>query len=204
MAHRDPLLDTIPLTKLRPTQITLGLREVAQKRAAWERVAKTQGREFLGRHMVPVLKGPKDHLYVIDHHHLARALMEEGVDAVLVDLQADLSKLSKEEFWVFCDNRGWCHPYDADGERVGFGHIPKALADMADDPFRSLAGALRRAGGCAKEGAPFSEFIWADFLRRRLDRAEVEKAFDAALAQALELAKGSSAAHLPGWSGPCD
>ena len=204
MARHDPLLVPTPLIELRPTQITVGLREVKQKRAAWRKLAKKKDGEFLGQHMIPVLKGPKDHLFVVDHHHLARALIEEGVEAVLVDVQADLSKLGKEEFWVFCDNRGWCHPYDAKGERAGFGHIPKAIADMPDDPFRSLAGALRRAGGCAKETTPFSEFIWADFLRRRVETREVEGDFDKALAEALKLAKGKAASHLPGWCGPSD
>lgn len=205
MTRRDPLLSPIPLADLRPTQITVGLREVKAKRTAWRaRVKRDDGDAFLGRHMVPVVKGPKGRLYVTDHHHLGRALVDEGVEAVLVDVAADLGGLSKSEFWTFCDNRGWCHPYDAQGERVGFGHIPKSLADMPDDPFRSLAGALRRAGGFAKETAPFSEFIWADFLRRRLAREEVEDDFAAALAEALKLAKGDTAAHLPGWCGPSD
>jgi len=32
--------------------------------------AERDGPEFLGRHMIPVLKGPKGQPYVIDHHHL--------------------------------------------------------------------------------------------------------------------------------------
>ncbi|MEI9890255.1 MAG: ParB-like protein [Caulobacteraceae bacterium] len=37
------------------------------------------GGKFLGHHLIPVLLGPKGRPYVIDHHHLARALAEEGV-----------------------------------------------------------------------------------------------------------------------------
>jgi hypothetical protein len=44
----------------------------------------------------------------------------------------------------------------------------------------SLAGELRLAGGYAKDTTPFSEFLWADFLRRRIKRQNVEKDFDAA------------------------
>ena len=73
---------------------------------------------------------------------------------------------------------------------------------MQDDPFRSLAGDLRRSGGYAKDEAPFSEFIWADFLRRRLKRKAVEKDFTTALGDALVLAKGEAANYLPGWCGP--
>ena len=75
---------------------------------------------------------------------------------------------------------------------------------MADDPFRSLAGALRRRGGYAKDTTPFSEFLWADFLRRRLARKDVEKDFEAALDEAFGLAKSPDADHLPGWCGPVE
>jgi hypothetical protein len=48
--------------------------------------------------------------------------------------------------------------------------IPKSIKGLDDDPFRSLAGELRSAGGFAKDTTPFSEFLWADFLRRRISR----------------------------------
>ena len=68
---------------------------------------------------------------------------------------------------------------------------------------RSLAGELRRMGGFAKDTTPFSEFLWADYLRRKLSRkavdANFEKALEKALADggpyviAIEIAKGSEA-----------
>ena len=128
--------------------------------------------------MIPVILGPKGRHYVIDHHHLARALHDEGVKDVLVNVIADLSALDKDSFWVVMDCRGWCHPYDAAGVRQDFADIPASIADLVDDPFRSLAGELRRAGGFAKDTTPFSEFIWADFLRRRIKRKAVEKDFE--------------------------
>jgi hypothetical protein len=73
---------------------------------------------------------------------------------------------------------------------------------LIDDPFRSLAGELRRAGGFAKDTTPFSEFLWADFLRRRLKGKSVERDFGRAVEQALQLAKSTAANHLPGWCGP--
>ena len=76
------------------------------------------------------------------------------------------------------------------------------MADLKDDPFRSLAGELRRIGGFAKDTTPFSEFLWADFLRRNLSRKRVEANFDKALEKALALAKGKTAVYLPGWCGP--
>ena len=202
MSHREPLLEPIAITDLRPTQITVGYREVEAKRREWSERTAREGSEFLGRHMIPVLKGPKGRPYVIDHHHLARALHEEGVKEVAINVVADLSKLGKDEFWVLCDNKGWCHPYDAEGVRRGFDAIPKTITSLKDDPYRSLAGELRTSGGYAKDTTPFSEFIWADFLRRRIKAEAVDKDFDKALAKALTLARSLSAAHLPGWCGP--
>ncbi|THD74327.1 MAG: chromosome partitioning protein ParB [Phenylobacterium sp.] len=202
MTSREPILEPVPVADLRPTQITVGLREVAEKRREWRERAERDGPAFLGRHMIPVIRGLKGRPYVLDHHHLARALHDEGVAEVAVNVLADLSHLAKAEFWSFCDNRGWCHPYDAEGKRRDFDAIPKAVADLADDPFRSLAGELRRAGGFSKETTPFSEFIWADFLRRRIKRKAVDDDFAAALARALSLSKRPEAQHLPGWCGP--
>ncbi len=202
MTAREPLLTPVPLDELRPTQITVGQREVQEKRRQWRERSDKKGAGFLGSHMIPVVLGPKQRRYVIDHHHLCRALIEEGVKDILVNVLADLRNLPKTAFWVYMDNRGWCHPYDAQGRRRTFDAIPKSVSAMVDDPYRSLAGELRRAGGFAKDTTPFSEFIWADFLRRRIRRPAIERDFDAALKKALVLAKRETADYLPGWCGP--
>jgi len=202
MSAREPVLNPVRIKSLRPTQMTLGLREVEEKRRIWRERGGDKGSEFLGRHVIPVVIGPKGRQYLIDHHHLARALEDEGVRDVLVNVLADLSSLAREEFWIFLDNRSWCHPYDAHGHRRDFDAIPATVAEMQDDPFRSLAGDLRRSGGYAKDEAPFSEFIWADFLRRRLKRKTVEKDYATALGEAVSLAKNQEANYLPGWCGP--
>lgn len=201
MPAREPMVTPIAISDLRPTQMTVGFREVAEKRKLWRERASGKGAKFLGSHMIPVIAGPKDRLYVTDHHHLSRALQDEGVRDVLVDVVADLSKVDKESFWIVMDCRGWCHPYDSDGIRRTFDDIPPSIADLKDDPYRSLAGELRRTGGYAKDITPFSEFIWADFLRRNIKKKAIEKDFNDALATALKLAKSEDAGYLPGWCG---
>src|SRR5581483_11264247 len=199
---REPVLTTVDVTELRPTQITVGMREVMEKRRRWRGTGAKKGGKFLGRHMIPVVLGPKKRNYVIDHHHLARALHDEGQKDVAVTVIADLSRLELDAFWVVMDNRSWMHPFDARGQRRHYRDIPKSVTAMVDDPFRSLAGELRRAGGFAKDTTPFSEFLWADFLRRRVKRRLVEHDFDRAMEKAMALAKSPDAGYLPGWCGP--
>ena len=199
---REPILHPVAIGALRPTQITVGMREVEAKRKAWRARKDSKAAEFLGRHMIPVILGPKQRPYIIDHHHLARALLEEGVEHVLVTVVANLERLERDAFWFVLENHNWVHAYDDQGRRRGHQDIPKSVKDLVDDPFRSLAGEVRLAGGYAKDTTPFSEFLWADFLRRRLKRKLVEKDFDRALLQALKLAKSAEADYLPGWSGP--
>jgi hypothetical protein len=202
---REPLLITVAIVDLRPTQITVGMREVLAKRKSWRETAtktKKTGELFLGRHLIPVILGPKDRHYVVDHHHLSRALHDEGVKDVAVTVAANLSKLDRDAFWTVMDNRNWMHPFDAEGRRCHYREIPKSVTELVDDPFRSLAGELRRAGGFAKDTTPYSEFLWADFLRRRMKRKAVDEDFERALERALQLAKSADAGYLPGWCGP--
>lgn len=199
---REPRIQDVPINELRPTQITVGMREVEQKRAQWRAHASNKKAEFLGRHMIPVVLGPRARHYLIDHHHLARALYDEKVEEIAVTVVADLSKLEREAFWVYLDNRSWTHLYDAEGVRRDHTHLPKQVSGLVDDPYRSLAGELRRAGGFAKDTTPFSEFLWADFLRRRVKRKQIEASPEEALSEALRLAKGPDANYLPGWCGP--
>jgi hypothetical protein len=200
---REPILQPIPILELRPTQMTVGMREVKEKRKRWrEHKSKRKQAEILGKHMIPVVHGPDKRYYVIDHHHLARSLHDEGVKDVLVTVVADLTMVDRDAFWVVLDDRKWVYPYDAKGERRHYRDIPKTVVDLKDDPFRSLAGELRRVGGFAKDTTPFSEFLWADFLRRRLSRNSVEQNFGKAIEKALALAKSKDAVYLPGWCGP--
>jgi hypothetical protein len=202
MTVREPILTLVAIAALRPTQITVGMREVMAKRKLWRETAEKKGGKFLGKHMIPVILGPKQRHYVIDHHHLARALHDEGVEQIAVTVIANLSKLDADAFWTVMDNRNWMHPFDAKGRRRHYQDIPKSMTELVDDPFRSLAGELRRAGGFAKDTTPFSEFIWADFLRRRMKRKFVERDFQRAVEKALELGRSTDANYLPGWCGP--
>lgn len=196
----EPELIPVRIKDLRPTQLTVGLKEVERKRRRWRDQGESGG-QYLGRHMIPVILGPKRRSYVIDHHHLARALHDEGQKEVLTTVVADLSRLGQEAFWVFLDNRGWLHPFDQRGKRRDYSAIPKHVGKLTDDPFRSLAGAVREAGGYAKETMPFSDFIWADYFRRRIKPAHLDRKFEQTVAAAVSLARSRDASFMPGWCG---
>src|SRR3954453_5276318 len=97
---REPLLQPVPILSLHPTQMSVGMREVKEKRRRWrEHKSKKKQAELLGKHMIPVVLGPDDRHYVVDHHHLARALHDEGVKDILVSVIADLSMVHRDDFW---------------------------------------------------------------------------------------------------------
>ena len=198
---REPILRPVAILDLRPTQMTVGMHEVKTKRKRWREQGIKKGAEFLGKHMIPVIHGPKDRYYIIDHHHLVRALHDEGVKHVAVTVIANLSKLDMDTFWYVMDHHNWTNPFAQDRRRP-YSDLPKSIDKLVDDPFRSLAGELRRAGGFAKDTTPFSEFLWANFLRKRMRRKAVEADFAHAIEKALQLAKSVDANYLPGWCGP--
>lgn len=199
MALNVSHLDRLKVPDLRPTQVTVGLREVEEKREEWLRLSKEDRKQYLKAHVVPIVKGPEAYHYVVDHHHVARALLEDGHKHVWATAVKDLSHLAADEFWAVMDHQSLVHPFDAQGHRVPYSDIPRSLAGLVDDPFRSLAGEVRRRGGFAKITEPYSEFVWADFFRRRMSSKALSKDFEAAVAEALTIAHSNAAVHLPGW-----
>jgi hypothetical protein len=200
-SRKDPVIHPTLIADLRPTQMTVGMREVERKRKAWDNKGGAGKVHTLATHMVPIVLGPDGARYVTDHHHLARALLDDGQKEVYVIAVGDLSKADPAYFWNLMDYHGWTHPYDQKGRRCDYAELPKTVKGLKDDPFRSLAGELRGMGGFAKDVTPFSEFVWADFLRNRIKHKALDD-FDEALKQAFVLAKSAEADFLPGWCGP--
>jgi len=189
------------LLDLHPTQMTAGFAEVVLKRREWAALSKKDRKELLASHWFPAVLGPRGRSFIVDHHHLGLALLEEGVERVKLMVLEDLSYLAPTIFWRVMEQRNWVHPFDANGKRQPYTAIPARITDLSDDPHRSLAGLLRSAGGFAKDASPFAEFLWADYLREHISRGQIRKAIDVALREAQGLAKSPLARYLPGWSG---
>ncbi|WP_131118334.1 ParB-like protein [Lichenihabitans psoromatis] len=200
MALHNPELNEVALIDLRPTQMTAGFAEVAQKRRAWKD-GEDKKANFLPSHCFPAVRGPKDRIYITDHHHLGMALIEAGETKAFVTISNDFSKLARSEFWTIMDHLKLAHPYDQHGHRCSFDDMPKKLTALVDDPFRSLASTVKDAGGYAKATEPFAEFLWADFFRRRISAEALHDNKKKVQAEALAMAHTTAASHLPGWTG---
>ena len=189
-----------PLLSLKPTQFALGLREVARKVASLKEMGHDKRHDFIHERPVPVVLSAKKRWHIVDHHHHARACWEVGVEELPVEVKADLSHLSENDFWKAMHESRWVHLHD----QFGLGPhepalLPEEIRGLADDPYRSLAWALRHAGAYEKSDAAFSEFKWADFLRKEVAIEHGDEGFAHALAKARELARSPKCAHLPGF-----
>ncbi|MDP9012049.1 MAG: chromosome partitioning protein ParB [Pseudomonadota bacterium] len=198
---RSAVLARAQLKRLRPTQLTVGYAEVELKARRWGRLGKKQRKTEIDQHVFPAVLGPGRDYFIVDHHHLGIALIEQGVEEVSVTVLDDLSWLERMVFWRTMEFRSWAHPYDNRGIRRDYGDIPQRLTQLEDDPYRSLAGLVRTAGGFAKDQAPFVEFLWADFFRPRVTAKTIDKDPGRATREGLRLARSKEARYLPGWSG---
>jgi len=194
----------IELANLHPTQMAVGMKQVEFKQKGLRKLAgkKKELEKFILERPIRVVLGPGGQAYVIDHHHLALALVREGFTKAPVSVAADYSKMDEEEFWQKMQDMKYVYPYDADGKKRPFDDIPDKLTDLQDDPYRALAGYARNEGAFNKIKIPFSEFKWADYFRTRIPKDLVEKDFDAALEKAVELARYPDAKNLPGYIPP--
>lgn len=194
---------SVAVKLLRPTQIAVGMKLVKYKRKGLrERERKPQELvDFILANPIRVVAGPVSQLYVIDHHHLAHALLDEGFKTAPVVIAGDFSNHAMPEFWRDMEGKAWVHPFDGKGRKKPLDDIPYDLPDMQDDPYRSLAGFVRLEGGFNKSDTPYMEFVWADYFRSKIALKFLKNDFEAALRWARKLAAEDEARALPGYVG---
>jgi hypothetical protein len=193
-----PKIHEAALKGLRPTQLTVGMIEVADKKKHLEALNPADRQDFMQAHPIPAVTGPGGKLYITDHHHLGRAALEAGLTTAFFETCADLSRCADAKFWDEMNDHLWVHPLDANGVRRRYSTIPASLVKLVDDPYRSLAGYVRNAGGYEKTPTAFAEFVWADFFRRSIAIEDLKANFQGAVKIALPLAKSHLAKGLPG------
>jgi len=176
--------------------------EVHDKRDKLESLKKHDQRDFMQAHPIPAVWGPDGKLYITDHHHLGRAATEANVDTGFFWIEDDFSSVPVAQFWPKMSAAHWVHPIDQTGKVRPFEDIPDHLTKLIDDPYRSLAGYVRDAGGYDKTPTAFAEFLWADFFRPRIAIGPTREEFQHCVDPAVKLARSPDAQHLPGYKAP--
>lgn len=191
------------LAELRPTQLAVGMAEVDEKEKKLRGLKPKKLAAYERKNPEPVVRGPGGALYIIDHHHLALALTRAGATETFCSQTVDLSSLAPEAFWKEMEARKWVYAYDENGAGPRpYSELPVSVSGLKDDPYRSLAGAVRMAGGYDKTAQPFAEFQWADFFRPKFGSGELEKDFNKCVDKAVKIAHSPEAAGLPGHKKP--
>ncbi|MGZ3796285.1 MAG: ParB-like protein [Bacteriovorax sp.] len=191
----------IQILDLRPTQYVLGMKEVEAKNTHLAAMSEKDLKKFCDSHVIPVVIGPGSEYFMIDHHHFARTCWELDIQMYSLKVLKDLRRATKKEFWNFMVKQDWTYLYD----QFGMGphspdSLPSDIRGMADDPYRSLAWAVRDAGDINKVSIPFFEFRWAAFFRRNLGITLHSKSdFKEAIQLAKKMARSKDASHLPGY-----
>ncbi len=194
---------SISILGAHPTQFSVGMVEVREKQAAVEALAPDALKKFLKKHTIPTVVGPRHVFYMIDHHHLARALLVAGVDHMNLDIQGDDSGLTEADFWAKMESAQHVYLFDENGRGpLSTSQLPSTVALLADDVYRSLAWAvLKQTSAYADTNAPYASFLWANFFRTRISRASLDSDFGAAVQAGAALARSPDAASLPGYQG---
>ena len=196
----------IDARRLHPTQFCVGLREVAAKTENADDKKPAKLIAYLKKKDVPVVIGPGGVAYMTDGHHTLNGLLRSShADKTAYGhILANWSDLSPGVFWARMAEHRYVYLKDAEGRARPASELPDHLLAMRDDPWRSLAWAVQKAGGYAETpGVYFQEFLWADFFRGRVkwdDRDD--DAFARAVEQACELARTPAAKDLPGHLAP--
>jgi len=197
-------LPVMKLEDLLPTQMTIGMRAMHHKAHRLHRIKDDPKKlkEYLDPRPIEVALGPGGKAYIVDHHHLALAMLHEGYTTANVKIVDDFSKDDEEAFWKKMEEKKYVHPYDENGTLHSVFELPKHLKDLKDDPYRSLAAFVRDMAGFKKVFTPFVEFQWADYFRKNIPLKELHEHFGKSLRKAMKLARLPGAAHLPGFLGP--
>ena len=196
-------LQSIAVKLLRPTQIVVGQRLVKLKRKdlrGFERQPQELV-DYIIAHPIRVVLGPSSQAYIIDHHHLACALLKEGFKTAPLQVEDDLSHLKPTDFWHELERRALVYPFNKFGKKKEISDIPSRLLEMENDPYRSLAGFVRMGGAFNKTLTPYVEFLWANYFRSLIKPKLLHVDFAKALRVGMHFAMDPRASNLPGFIG---
>ncbi len=193
----------VNLLELRPTQFAIGMLEVDEKIKEVSRFKRRKRKTFLDDHVVPVIRGIDRALYVVDHHHFLVVCYHLGIRKVRYKVVEDLSrsKITYRAFWKWMNHTRNSYPFCQFGEGPRSEiYLPKDVRGLADDPYRSIAWFVRKAGAFENSDRNFAEFQWANFFRKKgLLNSHGLSGLERALVEAVTLAQSKAAKGLPGF-----
>jgi hypothetical protein len=192
------------IQSLHPTQFAVGMIEVRSKEQDLSSMSDKKLQKYMRKHTVPAVIGPNGVLYMTDHHHYARALLDIGIDQLYVQVTHDFSALGTAAFWQEMRNDKLDYLIDENGKGPNDPmQLPADVASLHDDVFRSLAWAVQsQTNAYAESDVPYASFMWAEFFRAGIDLSLARDHFDSAVQRGAELAKSPAAKDLPGYTGP--
>ena len=190
--------------ELRPTQFAVGMNAVQNKATELASKVGPTLSAYQQKHPEPVVKGPGNALFITDHHHLALAMADRRIETTACQLEADYSSLDPSSFWAKMEENHWVYLYDENGKGpFSPEELPRTVAGLKDDPYRSLASAVRDGGGFSKVSTPFTEFKWANYFRSSgISVTDIRSNFRKSVKEASVIATKRDACSLPEYKDP--
>jgi len=184
-----------------PTQTAVGMREVQMRMERMKAWSVKKRERFMKEKTAPIVIGPGNEVYLLDHHHLARLLLESKMlPAMYAEIKGNYSALSERDFWAAMKEHKWVYLFDEAGRPLDApSHLPKRIMDLRDDPYRSLSWLVREQNGYREVDAPYLEFEWANFFRSRVTIEPGKEGCERAVPAALLVCHSPEAKQLPGY-----
>ncbi|MFM4778182.1 MULTISPECIES: ParB-like protein [Aeromonas] len=191
----------IGIDALHPTQGGVGQIQVDETQATLAGMSAKQLDKLMKKKEIPVVIAPDGSYWLVDRHHLTKALWQQGVKDARVKVIGRLQ--DKANFWSQMQNNHWAWLKDEKGQPLTPEQLPTSIDKLPDYPYRTLAGLLQDAGYFRKDKQVyFVEFAWASWLGKQMQWMPVDNSnLTARLQQAKRLACGSDASDLPGYPG---
>lgn len=189
------------IAELRPTQFGVGLLQVMHEKKKLAKESSSKLQKTVLRKRIAVVVGPDGQFWLVDRHHLSRALWELNERKAVVSIVGRVEKTDR--FWPTMVDSHWTWLYDERGKPRTPDELPRHIKDLPDYEYRSLAGFAEDEHLFTKSGPMFFiEFAWAQYFGEQLGWARVsEKTLEKRLDEARLVACLPSAASLPGYPG---
>ncbi len=191
----------VHVSALHPTQFAVGYWEIDERA---QKVNKKDGKKlakYMEEHVGKIVVGPGGEPYIFDRHHMACIMQRTGKSpTIFAVVEANFKSLPVDSFWKVMVARKWAYLYDSKGiGPLDPSRLPKKIQDLQDDPFRSLAWAVRERGGYNQSAEPFAEFQWANFFRTKFTSDKANENMERLIKDALKLCHAAYARGLPGY-----